>query len=263
MPSQSGRKSPAGSPGKARAQRRSPGSESPGDPNDRPGETPLSPGRQSPGPESPSSDAAAAASSPASSRAAASSLLGDGGPAFEGRTLATEPLAGDVADAGAGGPLPIVEQWWTPERAETIAKAQGAVTHALIGVGETDWVWQPAELQAVAGPLASGLNSVDWLRQLAPYADAIGGVMAVAAYAGRSRRERAAVLARQAALIEPEPVSGVDAAGQPSEHEAARRRDVLDRILGGSRRAPATPSTEPIATEPRGPGADLDWRLGE
>ena len=237
----------------------SPGSQSPGNQPDSHGKEPESTGsRQSTG--SPQSTGKSAAASGTASRAAAGSSrlhIADPGPAFEPRELPAEAVAGDVVDAPgiAGVPL-LAEQWWTPERAEYLVKGQGAITHALIGVGETDWVWQPAELAAVAPPLANSLNQIEPLRRFAPYADSIGALMGVAAYVGRSRRERAAVLAAGGPPREV-PVTGVDAAGEPADAESARRSQLVDRVLGRRRPAP-----EPEPDNNAGEAGSIEWRVG-
>jgi hypothetical protein len=252
-----------------RRQPRSPGKQSRGKSesqgNQSPGSHELSHGNQddSQG-NQPSPSDAAAASSTASYAEGSNPLLVNPGPAFEGRDVgADSAVAGDVVDAPgiAGVPL-LVDQFWTPERAEYLVKGQGAITHALIGVGESDWVWQPAELAAVAPPLANSLNQVELLRRLAPYADSIGALMGVAAYASRSRRERAAVLAAGGPAREV-PVSGVDAAGEPADAAGARRRAVVDRVLG-NRSDDRRPSAAPPPQQPsETPGANIDWGLGQ
>lgn len=232
------------------------GSQSPGsqpDSHGKPSDSHGSPGS----PESPSKSAAAA-SSTASSAAAASSRLhiADPGPAFEPRELHDDgAVAGDVVEPPGIAGVPLLDQFWTSERAEYVVKGQGAITHALIGVGESDWVWQPAELAAVAPPLANSLNQIEPLRRLAPYADSIGALMGVAAYVGRSRRERAAVLAAGGPPREV-PVTGVDAAGEPADAESIRRSQLVDRVLG--RRRPA-PEPEP---DNAGDAGTIEWRVG-
>jgi hypothetical protein len=198
------------------------------------------------------------ASSPGSAQAATTSFLGNPGEPFAGRTLG--PDADQPGDQAEPLAVPIIGEFgWTPERAASILRGQGALTHAMIGVGETDWEWQPAELDAVASPMANGLNLAfgGALIRYAPYADAIGALFGAAGYVGRSRRERAQALAGQG--LAEVAATGIDTAGQPAQPapvDEARRQGIVDRILHGNSR----PEPEP---EPDGPGADIDWRLGE
>jgi hypothetical protein len=202
----------------------------------------------------PEDDPAASPASYAGSQGASSSpFVGNAGHDFEprdGAPSAAEPAGGDPA----GGPdfAPPLLDWWTPERAEKVLRGQGALTHALIGVGADDWRWQPGELDAVAPPMADAMNRVDVLRRFAPYADGIGALLGLGAYFQRSVAERRAVLAEHAP--EPEPVTGqpADAPAPSARAEVARRRALDDVIERGRARA-AAPTHE--TTD------GVDWRL--
>jgi hypothetical protein len=197
--------------------------------------------------QSQSQDEEAAASSTASS-AATSSFLGNPGAPFEPR--ASAPPGPDGAPGPGELPLPL-ELGWTPERAEYLLKGQGAVTHALVGVGDQDWKWQAAELDAVAPPLANTLNQAfdGRLVPFAQHADLVGALMGLAAYVERSRRERVMVLASRAPVEQP--VTGAPAAvGSAADPDAARREAVLQTI---PRAQPAQPGGDAAAE-------GIDWR---
>jgi hypothetical protein len=203
----------------------------------------LSQGDESPSSQRP--DESAAGSSRASSAAASRPFLVDPGQPFEPRSSAP-------ADPTAAAPVelpPPIELGWTPDRAEYLLKGQGALTHAVIGVGETDWKWEPAELDAVAPPLANSLNQAfdGRLVPFAQYADAIGALMGLGAYIGRSRRERSLVLASRAPVEQP-------TTGQPAftatDVDAGRREAVRATV----------PLSEP-AQPPGDPAAEnIEWR---
>jgi hypothetical protein len=187
-----------------------------------------------------------AADSSTGSSAATSTFLGNPGQPFEPRASAPDPAA---AAAAAVDVPPLLELGWTPERAEYLLKGQGAVTHAFVGVGEQDWKWQAAELDAVAPPLVNTLNQAfdGRLVPLAQHADLVGALMGLAAYVERSRRERVMVLASRAPVEQP--VTGTTAVGSAADPDAARREAVLQTI----------PRAQPQ------PGGDssadtIDWR---
>lgn len=127
----------------------------------------------------------------------------------------------DAADEPAGPDLagdPIV--LWTPDRIRRILTLQGTATHALVGVADTDWVWQPAELDMVCGPLADYANRVPQLAAIAHVSDDAAVAMGFGSYLFRSYRERVRELQRRAAepAAPPTPVTGrAPADDNPSE----------------------------------------------
>lgn len=135
-----------------------------------------------------------------------------------------------VADAGPrfdpeaaqeAGPVPlhVLEVAWEPGRIKTMVRAQGLLTHDLVGVGEQDWLWKEHELEALAEPMANTLNKIPATRAAAAVSDelTVGAVMFE--YAARSIRERRQVLvarkrAEQAQQPRVRPVTGYNAAGE-------------------------------------------------
>jgi hypothetical protein len=252
----------------SRAKPQSPGRQSPGSRADRPGDQPQSPGSPgSPGdqetPAKARAEDARAASGAGSSTASSGFGLGNAGPAFAGRD--TGPPADPDGGVAAADPLLLTApDWWTDARAEKVLKAQGALTHAFIGVGETDWRWAPAELDAVAQPMADSFNRVELLRRLAPYADAIGAVGGIVAYTKRSLRVRSQVLGGR--VVVEEPITGATAdvptawhtepapaaaPPEPEPEQRERRQTALDHVLRRGRGS---------NTEPVDPG-DVEWRI--
>ncbi len=168
------------------------------------------------------------------------------------------PAGGDH-DAVGGPDLPLVDPlWWTPERAEKVLLGQGALTHALIGVGQDDWRWQPPELDAVAPPMADAMNRVDVLRRFAPYADGIGALLGLGAYLQRSITERRRVLAQRVPVEEP--VTGMPApepsAAEPPSAERVQARQTALREVMERGRVRAAGKADPLAEA-------IEWRIEE
>jgi hypothetical protein len=133
-----------------------------------------------------------AASSPGSS-AAADPFFRDAGPGFDAERAAEDATAPPVVDE----PPELV--LWTPERIRRVLELQGQLTHALVGVAEQDWVWQPRELDMVCGPLADHCNRVPALAALAQLSDDAAIAAGFVSYAVRSWLERTRELQRRKA----------------------------------------------------------------
>jgi len=160
-------------------------------------------------PQSPESGQPSEAGSGEGSPAAASSgpFIGDPGPAHDssGESTAAAPAGAELHV------LPVPPPLWKPERVATLLKAQGALTHATIGIAERDWLWLEHELQATAEPLAAVLNKHPVTQAAAGASDELAAAIGLFGYAGRSIRERAAELERRkhaAAQQGPQPVTG-------------------------------------------------------
>lgn len=134
----------------------------------------------------PSPPRAAARASSAASSAAANPLVGDAGPAFDPK----EPTATPIG-------VHVVEHEWAGDRVGRILKAQGLMTHELVGVGVEDWLWRESELEAIGEPLAAAMNRIPMVRAAAAVSDelTVGAVMFE--YSLRSIRERTRVLRAQ------------------------------------------------------------------
>jgi hypothetical protein len=168
---------------------------------------------------SPDPDAAAAsspASAPASStsrrpRALAGGLVGDPGPAFDGKA------AGDAPPLAAAPAEPLIALEWDEGTVRSILTAQGAVVHGLVGVADDDWIYLQHELEAIAPPLTRVLNRYDALRAAAGTGDELALMIGLGGYVSRSWMTRKAELALREEE-EPEPVTGVrapDGTGPP------------------------------------------------
>jgi hypothetical protein len=180
---------------------------------------------------------AAEGSSAGSSAAAGTSgpFIGDAGPAHE--PGAEQPAAGPELGTLHALPAPLPE--WKPERVAQLLRAQGAATHALIGVSDRDWLWLAHELDATAEPLAAVLNKHAPTRAAAGVSDELAAAIGLWGYAGRSIRERVNELERRkAAEPPPAPVTGYDAGGERVETEPP----------------PAPPAVNPN---------DVEWRTPE
>lgn len=147
----------------------------------------------------------ARASSPGSW--AANPFISDPGPAFDPDEPGEPPAAAT--------PLQLLDVQWEPGRIKTILRAQGLLTHDLIGVGEEDWEWRASELEAVSEPLANVLNKFPVTHAAAAVSDelTVGAVMFE--YAGRSIRERVRIIraAKREQAAGPQPITGVTADG--------------------------------------------------
>jgi hypothetical protein len=149
----------------------------------------------------------------------ASDLLADPGPEYDQGQAEKDAKARDqdrllsVAPGQDGGTG--IEVQWHPEVIKGMLRAQGAVTHELIGKAEKDWAWTDTELVGAARPLANILNRYDATRLAAATGDEIALAMALAGYTMRSVKERRAALA----LLEPdeEPGSGIPTPPIPQE----------------------------------------------
>jgi hypothetical protein len=169
-----------------------------------PGTSPPSPPDQ---PSPPSPPPSPSPQAPGSSRAssAASSLVGDPGPAFvagEG-----DGLQGEPADAPTLHALPELPPEWEVDTLRQILTAKGSLIHSIAGVGEQDWHYTEADLQAIAPPLARILNRYPVTRAAAGTGDEIALTIGLGGYVSRSYRERRAVLAAEAEQ-EPVPITG-------------------------------------------------------
>lgn len=138
-------------------------------------------------------------SSPGSS-AAADPFVADAG------AFTQQPEGDEAPDLAAPEPLPELVPW-TAERIRRLLELQGTLTHALVGVGEQDWLWLPAELDAVCGALADFANRVPALAAMAHLSDEAAIVAGFTSYALRSYRERLRVL-RDRAQEPAVPVTG-------------------------------------------------------
>jgi hypothetical protein len=233
------------------------GSRKPGRNPDSQGE-PGNPAAGSPGAPEPSHGSPgrkSAASSTGSSTASRSTFLGNRGPVFAERDAAPE-VPGAEPEAPVPGAFPDL---WDEEKAATILRAQGALTHAAVGVADNDWRWLDAELDAAAGPLASALNRYTATQALARYADGIGFGGALLAYTNRSLKERARALGQRVPTEEPVTGHGaepIDVGPAPPAPVGSRVREALDGVLSGRgrRRAPQPPATDAADAE------SIDWR---
>lgn len=157
----------------------------------------------------PAAPAEPRASSKGSWAAGRNPFVADAGPRFNP----------EAAQEAGPTPLHVLEVAWEPGRIKTMVRAQGLLTHDLIGVGQEDWQWREHELEALAEPLANSLNKIPATRAAAAVSDelTVGAVMFE--YAARSIRERRTVLLarkRQQQAQEPRarPVTGYNAEGE-------------------------------------------------
>lgn len=160
-------------------------------------------------PQTPLSDPSGAPDSSRASWAAANPLVADAGPEFDPEQPREQAT-----------PLAVADVAWEAGRVRSIVRAQGLMTHQAIGIGEEDWLWRTAELDALSEPLANVLNKVPVTRAAAAVSDelTVGAVMFQ--YAARSIKERSQVIRARKAAAErprPQPVTGVDAAGRRVE----------------------------------------------
>lgn len=149
------------------------------------------------------------ASSRGSWAAGSNPFVGNAGPRF------------DPEQAQEAGPVPlhVLDVAWEPGRIKTMVRAQGLLTHDLVGVGQQDWLWKDHELEALAEPMANTLNKIPATRAAAAVSDelTVGAVMFE--YAARSIRERRQVLGarkarEQAKQPRVRPVTGYNAEGE-------------------------------------------------
>jgi hypothetical protein len=139
--------------------------------------------------------------------AAGNPFVGNAGPPFDPQE-ATQPEQAT--------PLHVLDVIWSPERLKTLVRAQGLITHDLIGVGREDWLWRDSELQAIAEPLANAFNKIPVVRAAAAVSDELTAGAVLGEYCARSIRERHQVLRARKAQQRPAPpvpVTGVDADG--------------------------------------------------
>ena len=140
-----------------------------------------------PSPETPAADAAGSSTG---SSAASNFFAPDGaGPAFDG-----DP--GERVDAPELAPPPDEDHGlsWDRQTVEGLLIAKGAALHAIVGVGEQDWVYTQEELRAIAPPLTRILNRYPVTAAAAGAGDELALILGLAGYAKRSYDERAAVL---------------------------------------------------------------------
>lgn len=152
----------------------------------------------------------AAGSSRGSSAASSGPFLTDPGAGFDPDTPPPEPTAAAEPDH-----LELVV--WDTERMARSLRAQGAITHALVGAKDAygrrpaqDWLWQDHEIAAAAPAFAALANRFPASRAAAAVSDELGAGAALITYATRSLQEAAAVR-RARDQVEPEPVTGVPA----------------------------------------------------
>lgn len=153
-------------------------------------------------------------------------FVADPGPAFDPSKAAPAPEP-ERAQLHA---LPEPMELWDEERVRRGLVAKGQLVHAVVGVGEADWLYTEQDLKAIAAPLASILNRYDMTRAAAGVSDELAVAVGFGGYAARSVRERAAVL--RALAEQPEvPVSGYAAepgTGPPSPSEAEHQAAPVD-----------------------------------
>lgn len=194
----------------------------------------TAPGLEADSPSSPRPDDAG--SSKGSSAAANEfPFLGNPGPAHD----PDAPPAVDVPpQIGLAVPL------WQADRVRTILKGQGAITHQFVGIGQSDWVWQPDELEAIDEPLANVLNKFPITRAAAGVSDELtaGGVFF--SYLLRSVRERADVIRQLEA---------------DAELEAPSRPQTVHR---GWEVPPAPPEAQPPVPTGPPPPPGTEWQVG-
>jgi hypothetical protein len=130
-------------------------------------------------------------------------FFADRGPAFDPGAEVPEDEAYVAPEPGE---LPEIVLW-TPERVRRVLTLQGTLTHAVAGVAERDWLWQPNELDMVCGPLAEHCNRVPVLAALAHLSDDAAIAAGFVSYAVRSWLERTRELQARRSLT-PEPATG-------------------------------------------------------
>jgi hypothetical protein len=167
-----------------------------------------SPTDPSPNGEEPSGDSSTA------SPPADSAFVGDPGPAFDPEAPAPEaPEPRPDAELHA---LPGLEGW-EQDAVESLLRGQGAVLHAVAGVGDQDWLYTEDDLAAIAPPLTRILNRYPATRAAAGSGDELALMLGLGAYATRSWAERRDVL-EQLREEEPVPITGdAPAPGSPDE----------------------------------------------
>lgn len=177
--------------------------ESPSPPPQEPTPSPNpSPESPSPSAEEGSSTASAKPSSPGSP------FIEHPGPDFDPEHAEPGPEAPAAEpEAGALYALPEVAPEWEEKAVQELLTLQGRGVHALIGVGQSDWIHTEADLVAIGGPLTRILNRYPATRAAAAFGDPILLATATGMYAIRSVEERRAVLAILAAQQEV-PVTG-------------------------------------------------------
>lgn len=147
--------------------------------------------------------------SPASgtpSQAADSTFVADPGAPFDPEAAGEPPELEREPSPGELHALPGLEGW-EQDAIEGVLTGQGALLHAIAGVGEQDWLYTEADLAAIAPPLTRILNRYPATRAAAGTGDELALMFGLGAYTTRSWAERRAVLAELEAE-EPVPLTG-------------------------------------------------------
>lgn len=108
-----------------------------------------------------------------------------------------EPAPDAPAPGELRTPPPDVE--WTQRQVRSLLEVQGRATHAVVGVGEQDWLHTEADLAAIAPPLTRILNRYPATAAAAAIGDEALLIAGVGGYAMRSWLERKQELQRRAA----------------------------------------------------------------
>lgn len=161
-------------------------------------------------PETIAPEAAASGSSPAGF-STSDPFVGNSGPGF---APGADP--GEPGDAGPeiAGLIPEV----SVDQVRDVLRNVGDGAHAVIGVGELDWVMTEADLARIGPPMTRIVNRHPELAAIAAHSDELAVAIGAGLYTWRSLLERQAVLRADAATpqaVRREPPAAPAAAAVP------------------------------------------------